>query len=173
MTVVGGVVVVCLLLDVRSVPSRPALLDVIIAWQVAQVAAVVVKAAVVESLEALDEEDAEDLLEMIEQKFGQFFDLDDENLELDLNEDALLRADPLTRYNLGRIGKLSGLVSTNEWRRAERMPPVDGGDEVMQPVNMAALGSNASGTAADGAGRPPVNQAQAQAGNAQDDAPEG
>lgn len=96
------------------------------------------------------------LLEMIEQKFAQFFNLDAENLELDLNEDALLRADPLTRYNLGRIGKLSGLVSTNEWRRAERMPPVAGGDEIMQPVNMAVLGSDMSGQHPDGAGRPPA-----------------
>jgi HK97 family phage portal protein len=50
------------------------------------------------------------LLDMIEQKFDQVFDLAGEGLELDLNEDALLRADPLTRYNLGRIGKLSGLI---------------------------------------------------------------
>jgi len=94
-------------------------------------------------------------LEMIEQKFEQSFDLDREDLELDLDEAPLLRADPLTRYNLGRIGKLSGLVSTNEWRRGERLPPKPGGDELMQPVNLAALGSDMTGQAADGAGRPP------------------
>jgi hypothetical protein len=31
---------------------------------------------------------------------------------------------------------------------------VPGGDDLMQPVNMAALGSDATGTAPDGAGRP-------------------
>jgi len=94
------------------------------------------------------------LLDMLEQKFERAFGLEDEGLELDLNEDALLRADPLTRYNLGRIGKLSGLISTNEWRRAERLPAVPGGDTIMQPVNMAAIGSDMSGQAPDGAGHP-------------------
>lgn len=95
------------------------------------------------------------LLDMWEQKFEHAFDLDREDLEVDLNEDALLRADPLTRYNLGRIGKLSGLISTNEWRRGERLRPDPHGDALMQPVNMAALGSDVSGQAPDGAGRPP------------------
>ena len=116
------------------------------------------------------------LLDMIEQKFEQVFDLDQEGLELDLNEDALLRADPLTRYNLGRIGKLSGLISTNEFRRAERLPAVPGGDVLMQPVNMAALGSNMNGQPADGAGRPKDGQGPvdgAASGGADDVAPEG
>ena len=116
------------------------------------------------------------LLDMIEQKFEQVFDLDQDGLELDLNEDALLRADPLTRYNLGRIGKLSGLISTNEFRRAERLPAVPGGDVLMQPVNMAALGSNMNGQAADGAGRPKDGQGPvdgAASGGADDVAPEG
>lgn len=93
-------------------------------------------------------------LEMIEQKFEQTFDLDSEGLELDLDEGPLLRADPLTRYNLGRIGVLSGLLMPNEWRRGERLPPVPGGDEVRAPVNLAALGSDMTGQAPDGAGRP-------------------
>jgi HK97 family phage portal protein len=115
------------------------------------------------------------LLDMIEQKFDQVFDLAGEGLELDLNEDALLRADPLTRYNLGRIGKLSGLISTNEFRRAERLPAVPGGDLLMQPVNMAALGSDMSGQAPDGAGRPKDGHGPVSAGlgAADDAAPEG
>ena len=118
-------------------------------------------------------------LDIIEQKWTMAFDLDEEGLELDLNEDALLRADPLTRYNLGRIGKLSGLVTTNEWRRSERLPPVPGGDDLMQPVNMAALGSDATGTAPDAAGRPAEGKEPAPgvptggAGTAGDTAPEG
>ncbi|HLW94048.1 MAG TPA: phage portal protein [Solirubrobacteraceae bacterium] len=93
-------------------------------------------------------------LEMIEQKFVQTFDLDAEGLGVDLDESPLLRADPLTRYNLGRIGKLSGLISTNEWRRGERLPPDPNGNEIMQPLNLAALGSDVTGTAPDGAGHP-------------------
>src|SRR6185312_446701 len=85
-------------------------------------------------------------LELLEQKIVQTFDLDEEGLGVDLDESGLLRADPLTRYNLGRIGKLSGLISTNEWRRGERLPPDPAGDELMQPVNLAALGSDMTGT---------------------------
>jgi phage portal protein BeeE len=102
-------------------------------------------------------------LELFEQKLERTFDLDQEGLGVDLDEAPLLRADPLTRYNLGRIGKLSGLISTNEWRRGERLPPaptgdVDPGDELMQPVNLAALGSDMTGEAPDAAGRPPHGQ---------------
>jgi HK97 family phage portal protein len=113
------------------------------------------------------------LLEMFEQKIERTFDLDRDGLELDLDESALLRADPLTRYNLGRIGILSGLITRNEWRRGERLEPVEGGDTIMAPVNTAALGSDMMGTAADGAGRPPAGQGQAKTSNAQDEAPEG
>lgn len=97
-------------------------------------------------------------LEMFEQKLVRTFDLDQENLGVDMDESPLLRADPLTRYNLGRIGKLSGLISTNEWRRNERLPPDPNGNELMQPVNLAVLGSDMSGQASDGAGRPPQGQ---------------
>jgi HK97 family phage portal protein len=101
------------------------------------------------------------LLEMIEQKFVRDFQL--EGLELDLDSDRLLRADPMTRYNIGRIGILSGMLTPNEWRRGERLPPVAGGDNVMTPVNIAALGSAISGAAPDGAGRPPAGQMPAPA----------
>lgn len=93
-------------------------------------------------------------LEMLEQKLVRTFDLEEEDLGVDIDESPLLRADPLTRYNLGRIGTLSGMTSPNEWRRGERLPPVPGGDQVRAPVNLAALGSDSTGTAPDGAGRP-------------------
>lgn len=93
-------------------------------------------------------------LEMFEQKLVRTFDLDREGLGVDLDESPLLRADPLTRANLGRIKVLSGLGAPNEWRREERLPPVKGGDEVRAPVNLAALGSDMTGQAPDGAGRP-------------------
>lgn len=97
-------------------------------------------------------------LTLIEQKLQNTFDLDREGLEVELDETPLLRADPLTRYNVGRIGILSGMITTNEWRQSERLPPVEGGDEVRAPVNLAALGSDMTGTAPDGAGRPGQGQ---------------
>ena len=93
-------------------------------------------------------------LHRIEQKFAKDFDLDAEGLEVDMDETALLRADIQTRYNAARIGLLSGFLSPNEVRAGEGLPPVEGGDEVWRPLNMAALGSDATGTAPDGAGHP-------------------
>ena len=97
-------------------------------------------------------------LELFEQRLVRTFDLDDEELGIDMDESPLLRADPLTRYNIGRVGTSGGLISTNEWRRGERLPPVPGGDQVRAPLNMAALGSDVQGTAPDGSGRPPNGQ---------------
>lgn len=93
-------------------------------------------------------------LERWEQKLGRTFDLDREGLEVDLDESALLRADVITRYTIGRLGGLSGLTTTNEWRHSEKLKPMPGGDALRAPVNMAAVGSDVSGTAADDAGRP-------------------
>jgi len=94
-------------------------------------------------------------LERWEQKFVQTFDLDAEGLEVDFDESSLLRADIMTRINIGRLAVMSGLMSPNEWRKSEKLAPVEGGDQVLAPVNLAALGSDLSGTAPDGAGRPP------------------
>ncbi|HEV2100343.1 MAG TPA: phage portal protein [Stellaceae bacterium] len=98
--------------------------------------------------------------ELIEQKLVDYFGLRQEKQQLGVNLDSspLLRADPLTRANLGRIEVLSGLIAPNEWRRSERLPPVPGGDEVRAPVNLAALGSDMTGQAPDGAGRPPAGK---------------
>lgn len=97
-------------------------------------------------------------LQLCEQKMVQAFDLDEDELGVFMDQAVLLRADPQTRYNLGRIGKLSGLITTNEWRRAENMPTMEGGDVLMQPVNLAPFGSDMSGTAPDDAGRPKTGQ---------------
>lgn len=102
-------------------------------------------------------------LQMFEERTVRTFDLDDEGLGVDLDESPLLRADPLTRYNIGRIGILSAMITTNEWRRGERLAPVPGGDEIRAPVNLAALGSDMTGTAPDAAGRPAAGQEPAPA----------
>ena len=91
-----------------------------------------------------------------EQKLEQTFDLDAEGLEVDMDESNLLRADITSRYNAARIGLLSGFLKPNEVREAEGLEPVDGGDVVYHPLNMAPLGSDVGGVAGDGAGRPPA-----------------
>lgn len=96
-------------------------------------------------------------LDRWEMKLAQTFDLADD-LEVNFDESKLLRADILTRINVGRLGVMSGLTTTNEWRQSENLPPVPNGDEILAPVNLAVLGSDMSGTAADGAGRPPKTQ---------------
>lgn len=93
-------------------------------------------------------------LDMLEQRLECEFGLAEEGYRVAFDEGALMRADPATRFNIGRVGVLSGLISPNEFRRGEHLPPVPGGDQVRAPVNLAALGSDMTGTAPDGAGRP-------------------
>jgi HK97 family phage portal protein len=89
-----------------------------------------------------------------EQKLGDYFGLAPLDLEVDMDETVLLRADITARYNAGRIGILTSMITPNEFRAGEGLPPMPGGDNLLQPVNMAALGSDVTGTAPDGAGRP-------------------
>lgn len=93
-------------------------------------------------------------VEMFEQKFQRYFDLDREGIRVKLDHTQLLRADVLTRRQAARIGITSGLTTPNEERRAEKLPPKDGGDKLLVPSNTAALGSDMTGTGADGGGRP-------------------
>ncbi|ANM12057.1 phage portal protein [Rhizobium sp. N324] len=92
--------------------------------------------------------------ELWEQKFEQHFDLAKDGLQADFDERNLLRASEAVRINNGRLKVMSGLGTSNEWRKGEGEPPLTGGDQLMFPVNTAALGSDASGTSADSAGRP-------------------
>lgn len=93
-------------------------------------------------------------LELWEQKFEMAFDLDANGLRADFDERNLLRARESTRINNGRLGVMSGLYTQNEWRRSEGLPEMPNADELLVPVNLAAVGSDMSGTAPDGAGRP-------------------
>lgn len=96
-------------------------------------------------------------LQRIEEKFEQVFDLPDQGIEVSLDETVLLRADITTRYAANRIA-LGGaaFVTVNEVREGEGLPPntTPEADEITRPVNMATLGSDITGTAPDGAGRP-------------------
>jgi len=93
-------------------------------------------------------------LERWEQKIVQVFGIDPDEYEVDFDETRLLRADFTSRFNGHRIAILSGFKSPNEVRKDEGLAPVEGGDEVFRPLNMAALGSDMTGTAPDGAGKP-------------------
>lgn len=89
-----------------------------------------------------------------EQRFGWTFGLDQDDLFLELDITQLLRADVMTRANVSRINILSGKTTQNEERIGEGLKPMPGGDRLMMPTNMAAEGSNISGGAPDGAGKP-------------------
>lgn len=90
-----------------------------------------------------------------EQRLTKEFRLDEQGLEVSFDISQLLRADITTRYTAARIALGGGaFVSVNEVRAGEGLEPVDGGDEITRPLNVAALGSDITGTAPDGAGHP-------------------
>jgi HK97 family phage portal protein len=93
-------------------------------------------------------------LDTWEQKFVQKFDLDEEGLVADFDERRLLRAAEATRINNQRLKIMSGISTQNECRAENGDPPLPGGDVLLTPVNLAASGSDMTGTAPDGAGRP-------------------
>jgi phage portal protein BeeE len=67
-------------------------------------------------------------------------------VEFDLG--GLLRGDPEQRFASYRIGREIGVFSANEIRRLEGLPPVEGGDTYMQPMNMNPLGGDGGGDGA-------------------------
>jgi HK97 family phage portal protein len=99
-----------------------------------------------------------------EKRFAWTFGLDkdakgrrlppDEQLRLKHDLTELLRADIATQANVSRLNVLSGITTQNEERANRGLPPLPGGDRLMMPTNMAAEGSQTSGQAPDGAGRP-------------------
>ena len=52
--------------------------------------------------------------------------------------DSELRGDITTRYNAGVTGVSNGLITKNEWRAKEGMPPKPGGDELVSPLNLGS-----------------------------------
>jgi HK97 family phage portal protein len=93
-------------------------------------------------------------LDAWEQKFAQKFNLGEEGLVADFDERRLLRAAEATRINNQRLKIMSGISTQNECRAENGDPPLKGGDVLLTPVNLAPAGSDMSGTAPDGAGRP-------------------
>lgn len=54
--------------------------------------------------------------------------------------DGLLRGDTATRYQSYAVARQWGWLSANDIRRMENMPPIDGGDVYLQPLNMSPAG---------------------------------
>lgn len=58
----------------------------------------------------------------------------------EFNVASLLKADTVARFNAYRTGRDGGWLSVNDVRALENLPPVDGGDEYLRPLNMGRLG---------------------------------
>ncbi|MFJ3259663.1 phage portal protein [Pseudomonas sp. NPDC086581] len=61
---------------------------------------------------------------------------DRRNYFIEFNLSGLLRGDQQSRYQAYAVGRQWGWLSVNDIRRLENMPPVDGGDIYLQPLNM-------------------------------------
>lgn len=55
--------------------------------------------------------------------------------------DGILRGDIRTRYEAYNQGRMGGWLSVNDIRRLENMNEIENGDDYLQPLNMAPLGS--------------------------------
>ncbi|MDR5777545.1 MULTISPECIES: phage portal protein [unclassified Caballeronia] len=55
---------------------------------------------------------------------------------IEYNLAGLLRGDQASRYAAYAVGRQWGWLSSNDIRRLENMPPVDGGDTYLSPLNM-------------------------------------
>jgi HK97 family phage portal protein len=74
-----------------------------------------------------------------------FLEAEKPTLELRFNLDGLLRADLAARYASYMQGRQGGWLTVNEIRAKEGLPPIDGGDELLRPLNMAPVGNPPSG----------------------------
>jgi HK97 family phage portal protein len=90
-----------------------------------------------------------------ESRLEYHFGLGDD-LEVDFDLSDLFRAAPNARLLAGRQGVAGGVLTQNEARQIydPNLPMDPEGDRLLQPSNLAAAGSDASGSAPDGAGRP-------------------
>ncbi|OLO05274.1 phage portal protein [Salinicola socius] len=58
------------------------------------------------------------------------------DLYIEFNVSGLLRGDQKSRYEAYAIGRQWGWLSVNDIRRLENMPPIDGGNRYLTPLNM-------------------------------------
>ncbi|MFI7014143.1 phage portal protein [Streptomyces sp. NPDC050164] len=69
--------------------------------------------------------------------------LGDPDVYMKFNPDALLRGDTAQRFSGYAQARQWGWMSVNEIRAKEDEPPIEGGDEYLQPLNMVPAGSPA------------------------------
>jgi HK97 family phage portal protein len=60
-------------------------------------------------------------------------------VDCEFNFEELLRTDFKTRVDTGVSAVGAGLMTRNEWRKREWLPPVDGADELTAQVNLSPL----------------------------------
>jgi HK97 family phage portal protein len=87
-------------------------------------------------------------------KFDVDFDLRKQGLFVDYDLTQLSRADQTSRYNNYARGVMGGFLTPNEARIDDGRDPKPNGDDLLEPANMSVMGSQSSGTGADGGGRP-------------------
>lgn len=63
------------------------------------------------------------------------------DLYIELNLSGLLRADQKSRFESYALGRQWGWLSVNDIRRLENLPPIQGGDIYLTPLNMVGTGS--------------------------------
>jgi hypothetical protein len=68
------------------------------------------------------------------------FELDVDDFEITWDFEHAIKADLTSRINSIRVGILGSLYTVNEGRAAIGLPPVPGGDTILQPTNVAPLG---------------------------------
>ena len=88
------------------------------------------------------------------------FGLRAQGIFIDYDLSILTRADVTQRYANYARGIAGGFLKPNEARIDDGKDPADGGDKLLQPSNLAAAGSQSTGGAADGGGRPEDGSAE-------------
>ncbi|MBJ3683678.1 phage portal protein, partial [Salmonella enterica subsp. enterica serovar Corvallis] len=66
-------------------------------------------------------------------------------LYIEFNVSGLLRGDQKSRYESYALGRQWGWLSVNDIRRMENLPPIQGGDKYLTPLNMVDSASIYSG----------------------------
>lgn len=95
--------------------------------------------------------------ERISLKFAQTFGIESP-MFVAFDYSDFLKADLMTRLQAARLGVLSMIYTPNEQRAAMGLPPVPGGNTLMQPVNMApfpfipSVGTEEAGQGSDQTG---------------------
>lgn len=82
-------------------------------------------------------------------KLRSTFGLRKDNIHVGFDLTELVRADITARYNTYRTGIMSGFLKPNEARVDDGRDPDPDGNKLLQPNNMAAMGSQSSGTGSD------------------------